>query len=79
MAFKLVEVNDGVPIDKWFELQVYTPIDIYSASTNPQQKQGRKKKDKVAGEMHIQLLFLDPDENMLGEEFSNPLQVCVSS
>lgn len=61
VVIPLPDINDGVPVDKWFHLEGK-----------------KKKKDKGAkGEVHAQLLFLDKEEQMLGDEFAHPIQCFI--
>eukprot|EP01087_Luapelamoeba_hula_P008966 TRINITY_DN2282_c0_g2_i1.p1 TRINITY_DN2282_c0_g2~~TRINITY_DN2282_c0_g2_i1.p1 ORF type:complete len:579 (+),score=120.46 TRINITY_DN2282_c0_g2_i1:524-2260(+) len=59
VTFKFIDINNGVPVDGWFELT------------------GRKKKEKTSGEIHIQILFLEAEDKLLGEEFSHPIQCFI--
>lgn len=55
VVFKLDDVSDGVPVNKWFPLV------------------GKKGK-AMEGELHVQLMLLDDDEKVTGDEFTAPIQ-----
>lgn len=55
VVFKLDDVSDGVPLNKWFPLV------------------GKKGKP-MEGELHVQLMLLDDDEKVTGDEFTAPIQ-----
>jgi hypothetical protein len=38
---------------------------------------GRKQKEKVSGKLHVQFMFLETDEKVLGEEFTSPIHTFI--